>query len=155
MSLRDPAAANSDRPDHGPLGSYDGWPALTADVMCRFGQFEAATRFLHSIEAVTHEGPFAQAHEFLGPDQRGHDPIVRIAHRGGQDFNEGCGAAFMETIIRSVFGCRPELPRAEPRLLAPKTPRGFSGQLLHVPIHGALYTITSDQRGLRLKRESP
>ncbi len=32
MSLKDPAAAKSDRPDHGPLGSYDGWPPLTMDT---------------------------------------------------------------------------------------------------------------------------
>ena len=155
MSLRDPAAENSDRPDHGPFGSYDGWPALTMDVMCRFGAFDTAIAFLRSTETVTHEGPFAQSHEFLGPDLRGHDPIVRIANRGGQDFNEGCGAAFMETIIRSFFGFRPELFRDIPRLLAPKTPRGFAGQLLHVPCHGALYAITSDAQGLRIKRETP
>ncbi|HSY43283.1 MAG TPA: hypothetical protein VK811_05190, partial [Candidatus Acidoferrum sp.] len=29
MSLKDAAAAISDRPDHGPMGAYDGWPALT------------------------------------------------------------------------------------------------------------------------------
>lgn len=154
MSLRDPAAANSDRPDHGPFGSYDGWPPLTMDVMCRFGSFDTAVAFMRNAEAVTHVGPFAQAHEFLGPDLRGHDPIVRIANRGGQDFNEGCGAAFMETIIRSFFGCRPDLLGDDLCLLAPKIPRGFTGQLVHVPSRGARYTITSDVQGLRMEREA-
>ena len=110
MSLKDPAAAHSDRPDHGPMGSYDGWPPLTMDVMCRFGAFVKAVTFLRAVEPVTREGPFAQSHEFLDPDRSGFDPLVRIASRGYQDFNEGCGAAFAEVIIRSFFGYRPDLP---------------------------------------------
>ena len=150
MSLQDPAAAKSDRPDHGPLGSYDGWPPLTMDVMCRFGQFTNAVAFLRAVEPVTHEGPFAQAHEFLGPDSRGKNPIVRIAHRGGQDFNEGCGAAFADVVIRGFFGFRPD--RAG-NLLAPSTPRGFTGELRHIPYRGSLVTIVSTATGLRLIRE--
>lgn len=153
MSLKDPAAAHSDRPDHGPMGSYDGWPPLTMDVMCRFGTFDKAVNFLRAVEPVTREGPFAQAHEFLGPDSRGFDPLVRIANRGGQDFNEGCGAAFAEVIIRSFFGYRPDLPGDGLQLLAPRTPRGFNGKLRHVPFHGKLYTITSDAKGIRQKKE--
>ena len=37
MSLSDPAAAISDRPDHGPMGAFDAWPADTAAAMCRLG----------------------------------------------------------------------------------------------------------------------
>lgn len=153
MSLLDPAAAKSDRPDHGPLGSYDGWPPLTMDVMCRFGAFDKAVAFLRAVEPVTREGPFAQAHEFLDPDSRGKNPVVRIAHRGGQDFNEGCGAAFAEVIIRGVFGYRPDLSGDSLTLLMPKTPRGFNGELRHVPFHGATYTIKSDAQGIRKKEE--
>jgi hypothetical protein len=102
---------------------------------------------------VTHEGTFAQSHEFLGPDSRGFDPVVRIANRGGQDFNEGCGAAFAEVIIRSLFGYRPDLPGAGLPLLAPRTPRGFNGLLHHVPFHGKLYTIKSDAKGTYQKKE--
>jgi hypothetical protein len=153
MSLKDPAAAHSDRPDHGPMGSYDGWPPLTIDVMCRFGMFDKAVNFLRAVEPVTREGPFAQSHEFLGPDSRGFDPLVRIANRGGQDFNEGCGAAFAEVIIRSFFGYRPDLPGDGLPLLAPLTPRGFNGQLRHVPFRGELYTLTSDAQGVHKKKE--
>ena len=153
MSLQDPAAAHSDRPDHGPMGSYDGWPPLTMDVMCRFGAFDKAVTFLRAVEPVTHEGPFAQSHEFLGPDSRGSDPVVRIANRGGQDFNEGCGAAFAEVIIRSFFGYRPDLSGDKLQLLAPRTPRGFNGQLRHVPFRGAVYTITSDAQGIHQTKE--
>jgi len=153
MSLKDPAAAHSDRPDHGPMGSYDGWPPLTMDVMCRFGAFNKAVSFLRAVEPITREGPFAQSHEFLDPDRRGFDPVVRIASRGYQDFNEGCGAAFAEVIIRSFFGYRPDLSGDGLPLLAPRTPRGFNGQLRHVPFHGGLYTLTSDARGVHQKKE--
>lgn len=153
MSLKDPAAARSDRPDHGPLGSYDGWPAMTMDVQCRFGAFDQAVDFLRVAEAVTHEASFSQSHEFLGKDARGHDPLVRVSNRGGQDVNGGCGAAYAEVIIRSFFGFRSDLSGKEPFLLAPKTPRGFSGELRHVSFRGAQYTITSDSMGVRATKE--
>jgi len=154
MSLKDPAAAQSDRPDHGPLGSYDAWPPMTMDAMCRLGDFGGAVAFLRATESVSREGSWSQAHEFLGPDARGNDPIVRTANRGGQDANEICGTGFAEVIIRSFFGFRPDLSGAgKPVLLSPGTPRGFDGELRHVPWHGALYTITSDNRGLRVVKE--
>ena len=153
MSLQDPAAPHSDRPDHGPLGSYDGWPPMTMDGMCRFGAFDKATAFLRAVEPITHEGPFAQSHEFLGPDQRGKNPIVRTAHRGQQNCNDGCGAAFAEVIIRSFFGVRPDLPGESLPLLMPKTPRGFNGELRHVPFRGTLYTVKSDAQGVRKEKE--
>jgi len=149
MSLKDPAATKSDRPDHGPLGSYDGWPPLVMDVMCRFGAFDRAVDFLRSTEEVTHEGSFAQGHEFLGPNQRGYDPIVRIASRCWHDANCICGAAFMEVIIGSFFGYRPDLPGESLQLLAPDTPRGFTGELRHVPYHGEHYTLVSGADGIR------
>jgi hypothetical protein len=153
MSLQDPAAAHSDRPDHGPLGSYDGWPPMTMDGMCRFGAFDKATAFLRAVEPITHEGPFAQSHEFLGPEQRGQNPIVRTATRGSQNCNDGCGEAFAEVIIRSFFGIRPDLPGESLPLLLPKTPRGFNGELRHVPFHGALYSVKSDAQGIQTKKE--
>jgi hypothetical protein len=149
MSLKDPAAGKSDRPDHGPLGSYDGWPPLVMDVMCRCGAFDRAVDFLRGTEAMTHEGPFAQGHEFLGRNQRGYDPIVRIACRGLQDSNTICGAAFMEVIIGSFFGYRPDLPGEGLQLLAPHTPRGFAGELRHVPYQGEHYRLISGEDGIR------
>jgi len=148
MSLRDPAAAKSDRPDHGPMGSYDAWPPMTMDVMCRFGDFGKAVAFLRATEAIAHQGTWSQAHEFVGPDSRGFDPIVRVASRGGQDANEGCGAAFAEVIIRSFFGFRPDLSANHPVLLSPDVPRGFSGTLKHVSWRNQLYTIVSDAKGV-------
>lgn len=153
MSLQDPAAAHSDRPDHGPLGSYDAWPPMTMDVMCRFGAFDRATTFLRAVEPITREGPFAQSHEFIGPDQRGQNPIVRTASRGDQNSNDGCGAAYTEVIIRSFFGIRPDLPGKSLPLLMPTIPRGFNGKLKHVPFRGGNYTVTSDAQGLHQNKE--
>lgn len=59
MSLKDPAAAKSDRPDHGPMGSYDAWSPLTMDVMCRFGAFDRAVAFLRATEAISRQGPWS------------------------------------------------------------------------------------------------
>lgn len=153
MSLKDPAAAKSDRPDHGPMGSYDAWPPMTMDVMCRFGAFDKALAFLRASEVITHQGSYAQSHEFIGPDSRGYDPIVRVAHRGGQDADEGCGAAFAEVVIRSFFGFRPDLSVDKPVLLSPDVPRGFNGELRHLSWHGKLYTIVSDKKGVHLIEE--
>ncbi len=153
MSLKDPAAEASDRPDHGPMGSYDGWPPMTMDVMCRFGEFGKALEFLYATEEITRQGPWSQAHEFLGPESRGYDPIVRTSSRGGQDANEGCGTAFTETVIRSFFGFRPDLSNNTPVLLSPDVPRGFKGELKHLQWKDKMYTITSDEKGVKMLAE--
>jgi hypothetical protein len=104
QSMLDVAAANSDRPDHGPMGAYDAWPAVTADAMGTLGYWNNAIPFLRRTHAAIYEGVYAQAHEFYGPRRREHDAPVRIAQR------EGCmrectgGGAFAETIINTLFG---------------------------------------------------
>jgi hypothetical protein len=153
MSLKDPAAGKSDRPDHGPMGSYDAWPPMTMDVLCRFGEFNKAITFLRAAESVTHLGSWAQAHEFTGPNSRGNSPIVQTASRGGQDANEGCGAAFAEVIIRSFFGFRPDLSSDEPVLLSPHTPRNFRGKLKHLLWKKKSFMIVSDSGGVRIHAE--
>ncbi len=168
QSLSDPAAKDSDRPDHGPLGAYDAWPALTAATMCAFGQYDKALSLVHRCEDVTHEGPFSQSHELVlkkpsgGPPPPGMpaapvDPNnvdVRIAQRGGQDYNEECGASFASaTITEGLFGCE---TGANDGLLAvrdPQTPRGFDGSLTGVFYRGARYTVTSSEKGLVVGQE--
>ena len=66
MSLQDAAAALSDRPDHGPMGAYDGWIPLTIGTMWRLGFPDDAFDFYCRTATVTGEGPFAQAQEFYG-----------------------------------------------------------------------------------------
>jgi len=149
QSLADIAAAKSDRPDHGPMGSYDAWAAETIDVMWSFGYTDKALGLLHRIEELTYEGPFAQSHELLG---RGHDARARIAHRGSEDCNAIATAAFADVILRALFGFRPELDE-DLALFAPDVPRGFAGKLLHLRRGGKLYTISSGANGVRLNPE--
>ena len=51
MSPKDQAAEKSDRPDHGPMGAYDSWPALTVDTMCLIGAGQPAIQFLRATQA--------------------------------------------------------------------------------------------------------
>jgi hypothetical protein len=69
MSPKDAAAAHSDRPDHGPMGAYDGWIPLTVGAMWRLGFPKDAFEFYCRTEGITKEGPFAQAREFYGPNR--------------------------------------------------------------------------------------
>jgi len=69
MSLQDPNAAASDRPDHGPKGAYDGWPAHSAAASATMGDYPTALQILREAAAVTTEGPFSQSHEFVTAPQ--------------------------------------------------------------------------------------
>ena len=57
LSMDDPAAAASDRTDHGPYGSFDGWVALTIASLARSGDYELAMEFLRNTSFVTQLGP--------------------------------------------------------------------------------------------------
>lgn len=329
QSLADPAAAQSDRPDHGPRGAYDGWPAQTAAAMTRLGAWDAALDLLHRVESVTHASCFAQSHELVAPavtpacavaatrtpaagplsvaawvrpaawaprywggsllstdswgdgdrgwvlrcggagqlslavaldgrfrevlsppntlrlgvwqavgggydgrrltltvDGRevastpatgtlsvpalplrlgghGQDPgrafvgelagalvggaapgtitlqggavwldsehgcalqlpaaapppatlQAVIAHRGGQDTLEGCGAAFAETLLRQFFGCQPA-PDGRLELFSPRTPRPLAGRLTDVRVGGARYDLTAGPEGVQATQHS-
>jgi hypothetical protein len=153
QSMLDVAAANSDRPDHGPMGAYDAWPAVTVDAMCTLGYWNNAMRFLKRTRAAIYEGVYAQAHEFYGPRRREYDAPVRIAQR------EGCmrectgGGAFAETIINTMFGYIPKLGRPL-TLVEPDSPRGFTGELFHVRYGNDQFAIRSDNAGLNLRKEA-
>lgn len=146
QSLSDPAAGESDRPDHGPLGAYSAWPAETLAVMVKFGQFSAALDFLHRCAAVTEEGPFSQSRELLG---RTKAAPVRIASRGLQDYNASNGGAFAETIIREFFGYQPDF--LERTLVPDPRPRGFSGEFSNVRNGRNYYDLLSNPSGLRVQ----
>jgi hypothetical protein len=147
MSLKDAAAALSDRPDHGPMGAYDGWPALTVGAMWRLGFPSDAFDFYCRTAEVTREGPFAQAREFYGshPDQN--DAPVRIAER------EGCmkecisGGAFADVVVNTFFGFAPSLDGKD-FLTDPKTPRPFTGKLLNVSARGQKFTLSAGKSGV-------
>ena len=147
MSLDDAAAAISDRPDHGPMGAYDGWPALTVGTMWRLGFPNDAFDFYCRTAEVTKEGPFAQAREFYGPQRDQYDAPVRIAER------EGCmkecisGAAFADVVVNTFFGFAPSLD-GKNILTDPQTPRPFTGKLLNVSTRGKKFTISAGKSGV-------
>ncbi len=149
MSLSDPAAALSDRPDHGPMGAYDGWPAITAESMCLLGHWTDALNFLRNTQSALYEGVYAQARELYGPNRTSSSAPVRIASRGVCMRECAGGVAHAETVINTIFGYTagigPTLALANPG-----TPRGFNGTLLNVPFHDSLYTITSDNSGVHI-----
>ena len=150
QSLQDPAAERSDRPDHGPMGAYSGWPPETVDGLCHLGYWQDALDFYRRCEAATHEGAFSQGDEFYGPKKRDYDAPVRIANAGTICREALCGAGFTDVVIRAFFGFRPSLD--DQRMLwMPDQPRGFSGQLRHVRWGKALFTILHPRRSEQRK----
>jgi hypothetical protein len=153
QSMLDVAAAVSDRPDHGSMGAYDAWPAVTVDAMCALGHWEDAIPFLRRTQGAIYEGVYAQAHEFYGPTRSQYDAPVRIAQR------EGCmrectgGGAFAETIIVTLFGYAPK-PGGKLVLMDAGVRRGFRGELHHVRCGSELLRIRSEDAGVDLRKEA-
>jgi hypothetical protein len=149
LSLNDPAAPESNRPDHGPMGAYDAWPPFTMEALCRLGKWTIAAEFLKRCAYTTREGPFGQSHELLTAHR---DSPVRKAYRGGQMYNCSCSGAFAEIIIRNFFGFQCDHNGAV-ALYSPGTDRGFTGTLTHVRAKEKSWTIHSGAKGLVLTEE--
>jgi hypothetical protein len=153
QSMLDLAAAVSDRPDHGSMGAYDAWPAVTVDAMCALGYWKDAIPFLRRTQAAIYEGVYAQAHEFYGPTRGQYNAPVRIAQR------EGCmrectgGGAFAETIIGTLFGYTAK-PGAKLALMDAGVQRGFSGEMHHVRYGSELFRIRLGETGVDLRKEA-
>ncbi len=152
MSQRDAAAAVSDRPDHGSMGAYDGWPALTVEAMWKLGFPNDAFDFYCRTVEVTKEGPFAQAREFYGPRRDQYDAPVRIAERGGCMKECISGAAFADVVINTFFGFDPSLD-GEDLLVDPQTSRPFTGKLLNLSARGKKFTISTGRSGVDCAKE--
>ena len=152
QSLSDVAAANSDRPDHGPMGAYDAWPAATVDAMCRLGYWNPAVSFLRRTQVAVYEGVYAQAHEFYGATRRDRDAPVRIAQRQSCMRECSAGGAFAETVVCTLFGYLSKLGGA-PSLMTPDLPRDVKGELRHVCRGDRRFTIQSDHTGLHMREE--
>ena len=146
MSLKDPAAPVSNRPDHGPTGAYDGWPALTVGAMWQLGFPTNAFDFYCSTAGVTEEGPYAQAHEFYGPNWNQNDAPVRIAQTQGCMKECICGAAFADVVVNTFFGFSPSLD-GKTILADPQTSRPFTGTLVNVCARGNKFTISAGTSG--------
>ncbi|MFY0628478.1 MAG: hypothetical protein JXR07_19430 [Reichenbachiella sp.] len=152
QSLKDPAAENSDRPDHGPLGAYDGWPLNTMEAMYHMGYPEKAMDFYRAIYPITLEGNWAQAHELWGENKENRNSRVRGAERGWHIRDAASGIGFANVMLREFFGFMPQFMEDSP-LDKPDLVRSIQGKMHHVAYQGKLYTITSDQKGLSMEEE--
>ena len=153
QSMLDVAAATSDRPDHGSMGAYDAWPAVTVDAMCALGYWEDAILFLRRTQAAIYEGVYAQAREFYGPTRSQYDAPVRIAQRQGCMRECTGGGAFAETIIGTLFGYAAK-PGGKFALMHAGVRRGFRGELRHVRYGSELLRIRSGDTGVDLRKEA-
>ena len=153
QSLKDPAAASSDRADHGPMGAYDGWPAQTIDVMGIFGYWEKALDYMHSCEAVTKEGNFSQARELYGANKDNFNADVRIANRDLVNRECSGGVAFANTVLQLFFGFNPSPFNDNNVLVDSNKNRGFEGNLSNLFYNGNYYEIISDEDGLHIERK--
>jgi hypothetical protein len=154
QSLQDPAAEQSDRPDHGPMGAYSGWPPETIDGLCHLGYWSDALDFYRRCEAATHEGAFSQGAEFYGPAKKNYDAPVRIATAGTICREALCGAGFTDVMIRTIFGFHPSLNlNTHTPLWAANQNRTFAAKLEHVRWGNTLITITSAPQGLEVAKE--
>jgi hypothetical protein len=152
MSLKDSAAVNSDRPDHGPMGAYDGWIPLTVNTMWNLGDPNGAYKFYCRTAVVTSEGPFAQAREFFGPNRTGYDAPVRIAARQGCMKECISGVAFSDVVITTFFGFVPETGNSH-ILADPSTPRPFSGELRNIHFGSKEFTLEAGSKGVKVISE--
>jgi hypothetical protein len=138
LSLRDGAANVATRADHGSTGSYDAWPALTAEAIFLTKRKSEALERLRSLAPATHEGPFGQAHYVATEIYP-----VRKALSYGQDYFASASGAFAEVILRTVFGFSPAV--GEEWLPVPAVAPGFEGQLRNLRYGGKLVTIRTHE----------
>ena len=150
QSLLDPAAENSDRPDHGPLGAFDGWPAGTMDALTQMGYPEKAVNFYHSILPLVYEGTWAQAHELWGPNKKNKSAKVRIAERGWHNRDSSAGIALSQVMLKDFFGFYPKI--GGDALMDIGEPQ-IDGTMHHVYYKGEYYKIYSDGKKMKMEKE--
>lgn len=149
MSRQDPSAFDSDRSDHGPAGSYAGWPAKAGQATAEMGRFDKALDMFHRFRGAF-DSAIPQALELTRV--QGRDGLhARVSTRAGASFAEVSGS-FAEVVINTFFGFRPT-PDGKTGLWESEIPRGLDGCLLHVRWKNSLYTVASDGSGLHLEKE--
>lgn len=150
QSVDDIAAAQSDRPDHGPLGAYDGWPAETMDALTQMGYPQKALDFYRAIEPVTYEGIWAQAHELWGENKKTVHARVRIAERGWHNRESSGGVSLSQVVLKDFFGFYPQINGTP---LREHAPLDLSGNLYHVYYKNTYYTISLKNGKTKMIRE--
>lgn len=141
QSLDDIAAKDSDRPDHGPLGSFDGWIPEVMDAMTNMNYAEDALKFYHDIEPVTYEGGWAQARELWGENKLNNTAKVRIADRGWNNRESSSGIGISQVMLKNFFGFDPQIDTEQPLHNYSIWPFNNKGKLHHVYYKNAYYRI--------------
>ena len=138
--MSDIAAKDSDRPDHGPMGSFDGWIPEVMDAMTKMGYPQDALEFYKAIEPVTHEGCWSQAHELWGDNKRKKSARVRIPTRGWNNRESSSGIGISLVMLKDFFGFDPQI---NGEVVEDKDVWPFSGEskLHHVYYKNDYYTI--------------
>ena len=170
QSLLDPAAARSDRTDHGPWGAYSGWPAITAAALAALGHQRSGLGVLRRAAALTQRGPWGQAHALhRDGDVHGdvHGKGGREGGKGGKGgaaykpfeftlYNEAVGAAFVDATLHVVFGLRAAAaplmdalpwPPVAPDARTPLGAGGVAAELHLLRWQGALFNATAAADG--------
>lgn len=150
QSLSDKAAKDSDRPDHGPLGAFDGWPAGTMDALTQLGYPQKALDFYHAIEPVTNEGIWAQAHELWGDSKLDKNAKVRIAKRGWHNRESSSGIAMSQVMLKDFFGFYPSV---DGTAIRQNKDWNFNGKLHHVKYNGKYYTLDASEGETKMIEE--
>lgn len=151
QSLKDIAASASDRPDHGPLGAYDGWPAATIDAFTQMGYVKEAFDFYKRIAPITNEGNWAQAHELWGDNKLNKDARVRIPSRGWTCRDAEAGIEFSLNVIKDFFGFFPEI---NGDVIHKHDPLPFTGTLHHVWYDNKYYTLVYNNGETKMTEEN-
>lgn len=138
QSLKDIAAKDSDRPDHGPLGAFDGWPAGTMDALSQLGYPDKAYDFYRNIAPVTREGIWAQAHELWGENKEQKNARVRIAQRGWHNRESSAGIGMSQVMLKNFFGF---YPQAGGKHITIQPPANFKGDLYNVKFDGKYHHL--------------
>ncbi len=140
QSQLDIAAEDSDRPDHGPLGAFDGWPAGTMDALTQLGYTNRAYEFYKDIAVVTKEGIWAQAHELWGENKNQKNARVRIAQRGWHNRESSSGIAMSQVMMKNFFGFYPQIGG---ETIINQPPEEFTGTLYNVQFQGKYYMLNT------------
>jgi hypothetical protein len=141
QSVSDLAAKNSDRPDHGPLGAFDGWPPGTMDALSEMGYRDSALQFYRAVESVTNEGCWAQAHELWGENKYAKNAKVRIPERGWNNRESSAGIELSQVVLKNFMGFYPQIDGGDIQHFGP--PINFSGTLYNLLYGGKYYNIHS------------
>lgn len=150
MSQKDQAALNSDRSDHGPVGCYIGWPAMTVQAIADLGQFEKAKTILSNFRNAFVESGMGQAIEFLVP-VGSVDHVNRIGARAGASFLLS-GSDYANAIIDGLMGYKPSVHGELKPYLADSS-RFFDGKIINIR-HGAdNYTFRTNPKGITIESQ--